>query len=237
MKKNERDYRGKVIHMGLFSLFRRKKIEEVKLNAPAFTLPLPYRVLPRDMSGSELLAVWREVEQTSVLLKYDHMLAEMLTDESYTPKDDADLAAYFAQYAEDCAAALESGDGAGESICELSSFGIDQEGDILLVTLPVEQPWQIFRLLPIGGWNCCPEAGLIETFCRQLYEKFGARPAAISADTLELVPARRPTAEEALELAKQMYMFCPDIVEQGVGSIRALADTLTKSDVWYFWWD
>jgi hypothetical protein len=37
-------------------------------------------------------------------------------------------------------------------------------------------------------------------------------------------------------LAKRMYQFCPDIVDQGIGSLSALAGELEKGAI-YFWWD
>jgi ankyrin repeat protein len=38
-------------------------------------------------------------------------------------------------------------------------------------------------------------------------------------------------------LAKMMYKFCPDIVDQGTGSVAQLAAELKKSNRLYFWWD
>lgn len=37
-------------------------------------------------------------------------------------------------------------------------------------------------------------------------------------------------------LARRMYQFCPDIVDQGVGSVAKLEDELRKGSL-YFWWD
>jgi len=37
-------------------------------------------------------------------------------------------------------------------------------------------------------------------------------------------------------LARRMYEFCPDIVDQGVGSVEKLAAELQKGSL-YFWWD
>ncbi|MEW6305884.1 MAG: ankyrin repeat domain-containing protein [Verrucomicrobiota bacterium] len=39
------------------------------------------------------------------------------------------------------------------------------------------------------------------------------------------------------QLAKKMYEFCPDIVDQGVGTVAGLAKELQKSQVFFFWWD
>ncbi len=41
---------------------------------------------------------------------------------------------------------------------------------------------------------------------------------------------------EPLELARRMYQFCPDIVDQGVDNVDALARELRKGRI-YFWWD
>ena len=38
------------------------------------------------------------------------------------------------------------------------------------------------------------------------------------------------------ELAKRMYQFCPDIVDQGVGTVKKLAGELRNGRL-YFWWD
>jgi hypothetical protein len=50
--------------------------------------------------------------------------------------------------------------------------------------------------------------------------------------------ARRPaTREAALELAREQYLYCNDIVDQGTGSLSGLAASLTTDDWWFFWWD
>lgn len=37
--------------------------------------------------------------------------------------------------------------------------------------------------------------------------------------------------------AEEMYAFCPDIVDQGVGSVEALAGTIGRDRVVELWWD
>jgi hypothetical protein len=39
------------------------------------------------------------------------------------------------------------------------------------------------------------------------------------------------------KLAHQMYEFCPDIVDQGIGSVKDLARALEKDGTFFFWWD
>ena len=42
--------------------------------------------------------------------------------------------------------------------------------------------------------------------------------------------------KDAPGLARRMYQFCPDIVDQGVETVKALASELEKGKL-YFWWD
>ena len=41
----------------------------------------------------------------------------------------------------------------------------------------------------------------------------------------------------ALELALEHYGFCPDVYQGGDYPLGALADSLSHSKIWYFWWD
>lgn len=43
--------------------------------------------------------------------------------------------------------------------------------------------------------------------------------------------------KDSKQLAKQMYEFCSDIVDQGVGDVARLALELKKTQKFYFWWD
>jgi hypothetical protein len=55
---------------------------------------------------------------------------------------------------------------------------------------------------------------------------------------LEAHVSRPPTAfDAALELAREQYAYCPDIVDQGAMTVERLAQTLENETLWYFWWD
>jgi hypothetical protein len=109
---------------------------------------------------------------------------------------------------------------------------------LILLKLPVSEPWRSFAYLPVGNWNECPSASEMMAVCRYWHEKFGAFPAMISSDVLQLyVPVPVTLRTEAMQLAEEHYAFCNDIVEQGTGTIGNLAGLLTDSNIWYFWWD
>ena len=118
-------------------------------------------------------------------------------------------------------------------------YPAEQTLPLLLVEIPVKNPWEVFAYLPFGGWNECPDTPELMAVTKYWFEQYGARPAVITHDVLELtVPAPVPK-ERAMELAQEQYAFCPDVVDQGPPdtTVGMLADSLRQSRAWYFWWD
>ena len=100
----------------------------------------------------------------------------------------------------------------------------------------MKHAWEIFAYLPFGGWNDCPGTEELMAVTKYWAEQYGAWPSTMSHDELEFfLPAPVPE-NRALELAIEHYGFCPDI-DQGVHPLGALADSLKRSRIWYFWWD
>jgi hypothetical protein len=89
-----------------------------------------------------------------------------------------------------------------------------------------------------GDWNACPPPEYHVAALRSWHNAFGADLVGINRHTMNLRAAGRPTTREAAaKLARQQYAYCPDIVDQGVGTVSALAATLMTSEWWYLWWD
>jgi hypothetical protein len=89
-----------------------------------------------------------------------------------------------------------------------------------------------------GGWNECPAAEYHVAAMRGWRDRYGAELVGMSDDTINLRVASRPkTREEALALAREHYIYCADIIDQGFPSYSALAAYLMANDWWYFWWD
>ena len=111
---------------------------------------------------------------------------------------------------------------------------------MILAKIPVKNPWEVFAYLPFGGWNDCPDTAALMAVSKYWHEQHGAVPAVLTYDTLEYsVPAPIEPQERALDLAKEQYAFCADIIEQGAPgmSVTRLAHDLRQSNIWYFWWD
>ncbi|WP_368904525.1 DUF4253 domain-containing protein [Taklimakanibacter lacteus] len=89
-----------------------------------------------------------------------------------------------------------------------------------------------------GGWNECPAPEYHVAALRSWRDRYGAELIGMSFDTINLRVAGRPrTREEALALARDQYVYCADIIDQGFQSYSALAADLMANDWWYFWWD
>jgi hypothetical protein len=110
--------------------------------------------------------------------------------------------------------------------------------EVYIVLIPTDDWTTIPAHLRWGGWNSCPAPEYHVAALRSWRDRFGAELIGLAADTMNLKVARRPqNRAEALELAREQYQYCNDIVDQGVGSLSALAASLMASDWWFFWWD
>lgn len=235
--------------MGLFDAifrrFRRKPPKFKQIAHPKLAVPFdfPYTAL-KDPSPNEMLAAWRSAPRENgvpVVIVWDDAMQCMWAAPSPASQN-VDLDAFFKPAIdelftdEDGPETLgKPSDRAAEPFTVSPLF--NDEAIVCLAQIPVSEPWQVLKHIPFGGWNECPDSGVAEAFLKELFERYGAVPAIVRSDTLELIPARRPAGKEAYELALRIYAFCPDAVTQVTGSVYALADALHTSDVWYMWWD
>ncbi|HEY5758458.1 MAG TPA: DUF4253 domain-containing protein [Steroidobacter sp.] len=110
--------------------------------------------------------------------------------------------------------------------------------EICFGLIPGESSWLVPAFLKIGGWNDCPHAEVHVAFFRRWFDRYGAEVVTVSDDVIEFHVSRPPrTPEEAKVLAMEQFVYCTDIVDQGVGTLGALTAALVNSPSWYFWWD
>ncbi len=118
-------------------------------------------------------------------------------------------------------------------------FSVAEE-DGLVALVPAAHGWQVPVVLGWeGGVNYELEPMDHGVVLRDWHERFGAELVALSdAQVLEVLVHRPPTTPaEALAVAREQYAYCEDLVDQGVGSVQALAQDQAGSESWYFWWD
>ncbi|GAB2851751.1 hypothetical protein GCM10027074_18070 [Streptomyces deserti] len=93
----------------------------------------------------------------------------------------------------------------------------------------------------LNWWGAC-NYGITGTehraVLRHFHERYGAELVTLEDQVIELLVTRRPrTPEDVATAALEHYAYCPDIVDQGTGSIEELAATQLRAGSWYFWWD
>ena len=109
---------------------------------------------------------------------------------------------------------------------------------VALAWIATPRGWEVPAHLGWGGWNACPAAEEHVATLRRWHDRWGAELVGLTADVMELAVARPPTDDAAaLELAREHYAYCAEIVDQGSGSIGALAGSLRNASTWTFWWD
>lgn len=76
------------------------------------------------------------------------------------------------------------------------------------------------------------------TVLRSWELRFDAYVVGLTTDTLTLAVGRPPRdVRSATAIAAEHFAFCPDNIQQGVGSISEYARLLVNESLWPFWWD
>lgn len=132
-------------------------------------------------------------------------------------------------------------DGA-EPHSKLTSIIDHQTGDIfpkvVIALVPTPASWEAAAYLRFGGWNDCPHPEEHVAVWRRWNQTYGAEIVCMTNDVIEARIKRPPADREtAMTLAIEQYAYCSDIVDQGVGSVLALAAILLEGETWFFWWD
>jgi len=109
---------------------------------------------------------------------------------------------------------------------------------VAIALIPTERSWEVPAFLNFGGFNDCPSPSEHIAVMKRWKQLFGAEVVGISHDVVEMRVTKPPTdRESALELAREQYAYCIDIVEQGTQTQSKLAASLINGSAWYFWWD
>ena len=72
---------------------------------------------------------------------------------------------------------------------------------------------------------------IIKTFDK----KYSLELIGASGDWCEFIIHKEP--KSWTRFAKEVYKVCPDVVDQGAGTVQALADEMQRTKRLYFWWD
>jgi hypothetical protein len=109
---------------------------------------------------------------------------------------------------------------------------------VYVALVPTANCWHVPAHLRFGAWNECPQSEEHVALMRFWQQNFGAEVVGITSDVVEMLVEFPPSNKvDALKLAKQQYLYCQDIVDQGTQTLEVLAAGLLGGTSWFFWWD
>lgn len=107
-----------------------------------------------------------------------------------------------------------------------------------IALVPTMTCWHVPAFLRFGAWNECPGPEEHAAVMKLWHQCQGAEVVGITRDVVEMRVGKPPSKKvDALNLAKQQYLYCQDIVDQGTETLESLAAGLLNGTAWYFWWD
>ena len=240
--------------------FELKDADETALSVQLERLGVEYALIDPVPPDEAVVALFRqELEKgkaggyTPVLLVDNGFLSDhlkMMLDEGYSVKDELEkplpnAESFLSERLDGFEDLLRADTGGADELMLAPSYVFSgtagasffgEQMDVLLVKLPTDKPWEAALYLPFGGWNYCPAPLEMASVLKLWYESYGAVPAMISHDTLDMCLASPIPSDRAESAALQQIAFDEDLLMTGV-SVSGLAKLLEASDIWSFWWD
>ena len=97
--------------------------------------------------------------------------------------------------------------------------------------------FEILKILQTNGENYDISNEDIISKLRQWHKRYPFIIIGADFDWIEAKYTVLPSTHEIKPFAREMYEFCPDIVEQGTGSIEALIEEIKETKKLFLWWD
>jgi hypothetical protein len=114
------------------------------------------------------------------------------------------------------------------------NFGIKAQPDHVSI-LGGTDPYALLRVMGTNGWNYNISPDSIVVRLQRWDAAFGLDLQGVGFDWLEAEFRRLPP--DMMAFAKEIYEFCPDVVDQGTETVEALAKEMRRSNRLYLWWD
>jgi len=110
--------------------------------------------------------------------------------------------------------------------------------NVIILLVPTANSWQVPAYLGFGNVNANPDTPVHIAAMKRWHSSYGAELISLKEDSLEFYVSRPPQDEiTSMKLAHEQFIYCPDKVKQGTGTLGKLAETLCQSHFWSFWWD
>ncbi|MBV4360658.1 DUF4253 domain-containing protein [Pinibacter aurantiacus] len=123
----------------------------------------------------------------------------------------------------------------GYSIFVLENhFGFDEKADNIGV-LKTADKYAVLKQIQTDGINYSITNDSLISIIKQFDKKYSLELVGASGDWCDFVIHKEP--KDWMQFAKEVYKVCPDVVDQGTGTLQVLADEMKRTKRLYFWWD
>jgi hypothetical protein len=117
----------------------------------------------------------------------------------------------------------------------LGDDGDALEGKVELFVIEGADQFAALTHTRVDAINYGHETEAVVRRMKALHEKYGLDVVRAETDTIEGFVTGQGT--DWARLAAELYEFCPDVVDQGVGSVEDLEAALAEEGRFYLWWD
>jgi hypothetical protein len=115
-----------------------------------------------------------------------------------------------------------------------NNFNINNKPDNIGV-LKTTDKYAVLKQIATDGINYDITNDSLISIIKNFDKKYSLELIGASGDWCEFVIHNEP--KSWTQFAKEVYKICPDVVDQGAGTVQALADEMKKTKRLYFWWD
>jgi hypothetical protein len=106
-----------------------------------------------------------------------------------------------------------------------------------LALVPVTRPADVPSVMGWMGAVNSHDPPWLTAILRSWEERYDAILVSLGFDTMHVAVRRPPVKEDEIKTAAELYVFCTDVVDLDDDAIEELADGLSVTRAWMFWWD
>jgi len=115
------------------------------------------------------------------------------------------------------------------------NFGMDNEKDKIAIISNIKDQFELLKYMQIQGNDFTISNEKIIEWFRKWNKEFKFQIIGIGIDFIQVDIQTDP--KDYINLAKQIYSMCPDVVDQGTETIQELAKEMKSNKTMFFWWD
>ncbi|GHN01170.1 hypothetical protein WSM22_26590 [Cytophagales bacterium WSM2-2] len=115
-----------------------------------------------------------------------------------------------------------------------NNFDIGKKPDRIGI-LKTTDKFTVLKEVGTDGINFDITNDSLITIMKRFDQKYKLELIGASGDWCEFLIKNDP--QNWIDFANEVYRVCPDVVDQGTGTVEALAEEMRRTKRLYFWWD